>query len=98
MERHKNSIASWNVDGLGGRSRKMVVRKWIKSLPNEPIILGLQELKTSSFFTTIALNTILPDYHRIVSLLDEGKGDTTSLYHPSLTLRNLGTLELGQIT
>lgn len=88
MDKQNITLASWNVDGLIGRSRKFSVRNWVKKLPSPPTILGLQEIKTSQFHTTVALNTILPDYPRIVSLPDESRGGTSLLYHPSCSLIN----------
>lgn len=66
MGKLKNSIISWNVDGLGDRNRKHLVRNWIRTLPSCPTIMGLQEIKTSTFFTLVALNVILLDYPRII--------------------------------
>lgn len=74
MDKLDITLASWNVDSLVGKSCKYLVQNWIKKLPSPPIILGLQEIKMSSFLTIVALNTILPDYQRVVSLHDEGRG------------------------
>lgn len=90
------SIVSWNVGGLVGKHRKYLVKSWIKSLPSPPMITGLQELKSSSFLTTVAMNTIAPDYPRIISKADAGKGGTTLLYQPSLTLANSGIISHGR--
>lgn len=89
-------LASSNIDGLVSRNRKFVVHQWIKKLSSLITILGVQEIKTSSFLTSVALNIILPDYPRIVSLPEESRGDTTLLFHPSSKLINSGTLELGR--
>lgn len=51
----------------------MIARNWIKSLPIKPTIVGIQELKTSSFLTIVSLDTILLDYPQIMSLLDKAK-------------------------
>lgn len=39
---------------------------------------------------------IAPTYNRIVSEADEGRGGITLLFHPSLTLVDSGTLDLGR--
>lgn len=46
----------------------------------------------------MALNTILLDYPRIVSLPDESRGGTTLLYHPSCSLIRSRAPELGIIS
>lgn len=96
MDKPNITIVSWNVNGLVGRNRKFPIHRWIKKLPSLPTILGLQEIKTSSFLTTVALNTILPDYPQIVFLPDEGRGGTTLLYNPWCTLIRFATLELSR--
>lgn len=98
MEKKCITIASWNVDGLGDRSRKMIVKKWIKPLPSEPTILGIHELKIFNFFTIVALNMILLDHHRIFSHPDKDKGGLALLYHPLMKLTNSETLILGCTT
>lgn len=60
-----------------------------------PLVIGLQELKTTHFLTIVALNVIKLDYHRIISLPFEGRGGTPLLYHPSLQLADLGTMNKG---
>lgn len=91
------SIACWNVGGLGGKHKKYLVMNWIKSLPTPPWVIGLHELKSSPFITKVAMNTIAPDYSRVILKADARKGGTTSLlFHPSLTLVSFGTLSHGQ--
>lgn len=97
MDKQNLTLASWNVDRLVSRSQKFSVQNGIKKLPSPPTILGLQEIKMSQFLIIVALNTILLDYPRIVSLPDESCGGTTLLYHPSCVLIRFGTLELGRI-
>lgn len=92
MDKKYIIIASWNVDGLVGRNRKFSIHNWVKKLSSPPTILGLHEIKTSSFLTTISLNTILPNYPWIVSLLDEGRGGIALLYNHSYTLIRCGIL------
>lgn len=96
MDLKKCSVACWNVGGLGGKHHKYIVRNWIRSLPTPPWVVGLQELKASPFISAVALNTIAPDYPRIISKVDNGKGGTALLYHPSLTLVSSGILSHGR--
>lgn len=98
MDALKCSIACWNVGGLGGNHRKYIVRYWIKAIPYPPWIIGIQELKSSSFITTVAMNTIALDYLRVISKADAGKGGTILLFHPSLSLATFGTLSHGHAT
>lgn len=60
------------------------------------MIIGLQELKSSSFLTIVAMNIIAPNYLRVISKADVGKGGSTLLYHPSLSLVNSRTILHGR--
>lgn len=82
----KWNVISWNVGGLGGKHRKHIVKKWVKSLAIPPLIIGLQEIKTAHFLTMVAVNVTQPDYLRIISPPHKGKGGFALLYHPSLKL------------
>lgn len=42
------------------------------------------------------MNTVAPDYPRVISKADVGKGGTTLLYHPSLNFIHSWTISLGQ--
>lgn len=95
MASQKWDIITWNVGGLVGKHHKYTVMDWIKTLPYPPLIIGLQELKASPFLSTIALNMIAPNYKSIVSHANVGKGGTTLLYHPNLTLEDSGILNVG---
>lgn len=79
------SIFSYNIGGLSGKNIKYIVKNWVQTLKPTPLIIGLQELKTSFFLTSIAMNVIQLDYNKIISLSFEGKGGVTLLYHPSLS-------------
>lgn len=48
------------------------------------------------FILAMAFNTIAPDYPRIISKADNGKGGTALLYHPSLILVSSGILSHGR--
>lgn len=96
MDYQKCCIISWNVDGLGGKHRKYLVRNWIKTLPISPLVISLHELKSSPFLIIVAFNIIAPNYKRVISKVDKGKGDTTLLFHPFLSLIDSGTLSLGR--
>lgn len=58
METQKWTILSWTVEGLIGKHKKYIVRNWVRSVSPLPLIIGLQELKTSFFLTTVTLNAI----------------------------------------
>lgn len=70
------------------------MRNWLNSLKQTPKIIGIQEIKASTFLVDVALNHILPDYHRVISPLDEGRGKIALLFHPSLKLIASGTISL----
>lgn len=89
-------MASWNVDSLGGKHQKYIVRDWLKTLKPIPLIIGIQELKTSFFLTFVTMNVIQPDYMRVISLPFEGKGGAALLFHPSLKLLDSGTMNRGR--
>lgn len=42
------------------------------------------------------MNVIQPDYLRVISLPFEGKGEASLLFHPSLKLLDLGTMNRGR--
>lgn len=63
-----------------------------------PLIIGLQELKTTHFVTMVTMNVIQPDYQWVISLPHEGKGGVALLYHPSLKLIDSGTMNHGRAT
>lgn len=71
-----------NVGGLEGKHQKYIVCNWLKSISSPPIIIGLKELKTSHFLTTIALNAIKIDYQWAVSLPFEGREGQPSCITP----------------
>lgn len=82
--------------GFGGKHRKYIIWDLIRSTIVPPMIIGLQELKSSSFLTTIAMNTIASNYLRVVAKANDGKEGAALLHHPSLNMINLGTLNLGK--
>lgn len=96
-----SSLASWDVGGLGGKHIKYLVKNYVRSLSPTPLVIGLQELKTAHFLTTVVMNVIQPDYHHIISLPFEGpfegKGGTTLMYHPSFQLMDSSTMNRGRV-
>lgn len=68
----------------------------MKSIAPIPLLIDIQELKTSHFATSISMNVIQPDYCKIISLPFEGKRGIIMLYHPSLKLINSSTMNRGR--
>lgn len=61
------------------RQDPKVCSKKLGEIPSPtPLIIGMQELKTSFVLTSIEMNVIQPDYHCIISLPFEGEEELPS--------------------
>lgn len=93
METQKWTLMSWNVGGLNG---KHIVCDLLKTISPLPLVIGIQEFKTTYFLIVIAFNVIRLDYQRVIALPFERRG-ATLLYHPSLTLVSSSIMNHGRI-
>lgn len=90
-------IVSWNVAGLSDPNQKILARRYLSSLKHPIHILMIQELKVGKFRLDLALESILPSYHKIVAYPTERKGGSTLLIHPDFAITTCGTIPGGLV-